>query len=1446
MGRMEAFEKPARTPVLALRVWTARAAPLGPERRPQGRRASIFRNWIRITSGYVLSCLLVTSGVGAFAQGARVAPSGAGEAADDDNPAARDQWFLQGRLAPRGQYPADLRWQAYRQKIQMRAARMLTARQALGVNPGATLGAASTGWSPLGPSPLKSDPGSGQDYGFVSGRATSVAIDPADPTGNTVYIGGAYGGVWRSQNAAGLSSNPNSVSWTAVTDTQPTLSVGAIALQPCRVSLGNCDGLNHLTKTILVGTGEPNSALDSYYGLGILRSVDAGNTWTLISSAGANSFKGLGFSRIAFNATSGKENQVVAAAASTIGNEDGARANGQIAGPFVSQDSGLNCVSAPVSDGTFGGLVAPISATSVVYNTAAGAFYMAMRYHGFYSSTDGTSWTRLAAQPAPAAMGINSSTTCPTAASTNCPFYRGEIAVVPNRNEMYVWYTDGNDADQGIWRSTDGGGSWTKLNDANITNCGDPSGCGTVQGFYDLELAAAPNGSSTDLYAGARNLFKCTIPSTVTTSTCSGTGASSFQNLTHVYNCSGHPAVHPDQHGIASMIVNGTDVLYFANDGGIYRALDGFTVLASNSCLNNQFGNLNGQLGSMTQFVSFSEDSANSAILLGGTQDNGSPSASQPSTNWQSVNGGDGGYNEIDPVDPNNWYTANTDISIQRCTSGVSCTQNSFALVVDSAHLGGDSGAFYTPYILDPQNSGELIVGTCRVWRGTTTGSGVVAISPNFDAGFASICADPKTSVVNYVHAIAAGGPIGANGFSKVVYAGLAGFGPISGTSPAGGRVFVTSDSTANSIVWSEITPPANQATFYTVGDIVIDASDATGATAYLALEGFGSSHVLKTTNANLGTSTTWMNFSGTLPNAPANSLAVDPTSSTIYVGTDVGVFSSPTGSPAWSEVGPAPSPAASGYLPNAPVTKLRMFSNLSGTKLLRASTYGRGIWEYPLAIGTPDFTLTVPTSALTSYPNQTVPYNGTLTSVNGDVSPVNLSCTGGHPAACAPVATPVTPVAAPGAAFVMDAAHGTIGDFAFTIHAVDGAVPPVVHDTNATLHVVDFAATAPNPATVTANIPNTSDATTFQITAQGSFADAVTLTCSNGLPAGAACNFSPSATVQPTLAFPATVTLTVSTDPTTPAPAASTITIQAHDAANPEPAPKTQTLTLNATASPDFALAISNSTLAITVQGSATFNGTLTAVNGYIGGVVKITCGPGKPSTCPPLAPITLPAQGSMNFSAVASSSTVGTFNFDIHGDDNTTTHDAPVSLTINADFHVPATTVTCTAVTAGGVSTCSIPIGPDGQATFAGNVTYQCGMAGFPNLSFCSFNPASILAGTAATTVILSVQTTAATAALGPAGQNHPANPLLALWLSLPTVGILALGRRRSGKRLAYLAGTALLLALVSQLAACGGKPNGGGGGQPGTNQGTYTFNVDATSNGITHSAQMSVTVN
>jgi hypothetical protein len=528
--------------------------------------------------------------------------------------ASQEQWFLRGRSSLT-QPGAAQRYRAHLQKMRMRAAR-LTAALKTETN---SLAPSSMIWSPLGPAPLASDAsGVGQyDYGWVSGRSTAVAVDPADSTGNTVYIGGAYSGVWKSTNAGPASPNPASVAWQALTDNQATLAVGAIAIQP-----GNTNPNNSL---ILAGTGEANSSADSYFGLGILRSADAGTTWTLISQDSTNtrSFAGMGFSRIAFSSSS--PNLAVAATAGTPegiieGLENPLTAN---LGLYYSLDSGSSWTFANVNDS--GVAVAPGSATSVVYNASAGQFFAALRYHGFYSSSDGINWARLANQPG---AGLSTSACPANPSSSTCPIYRAELTVVPGRNEMYVWFVDGNDFDQGIWESKDGGNTWTtQISETGMISCGDQFGCGVQQGTYNLELAAVPNGNSgvTDLYAGTINLYKCEI--TNSSPTCSGTGSNTFLNLTHAYGCSSIAKVHPAQHAVSFLVnTNTQDVMYFANDGGIYRALDGYTGLTTGTCGgSNQFDSLNMTLGSMTQFVSFSQSSSDANTILGGTQGNGSP-----------------------------------------------------------------------------------------------------------------------------------------------------------------------------------------------------------------------------------------------------------------------------------------------------------------------------------------------------------------------------------------------------------------------------------------------------------------------------------------------------------------------------------------------------------------------------------------------------------------------------------------------------------------------------------------------------------------------------------------------------------------------------------------------------------------------------------------------------
>jgi hypothetical protein len=1094
---------------------------------------------------------------------------------DADHEEQRSEWFLRGRVVP-GKSSAELRHRAYKTKMQAR-----TARVARAARPNAQpLPSSSGGWIPLGPVPLASDAtGDGfQNYNQVSGRATAVAIDPSDASGNTVYIGGAQGGVWKSTNAA--TSVANSVTWAAATDDQATLSIGAIAIQP--------RNSNPAQSVILVGTGEADNSADSYFGLGILRSTDGGNTWTLIPTANGStySFSGLGAARMAFSTAAGQTSTVVAAMAATAeGVTDGALTSNTYRGVYTSIDAGqtwtYNNLFSSASEAT--------SATSVAYNAAAGLFFAAVRYHGFYSSPDGLTWTPLANQPGVA--GLLSTTACPQNYVTTCPIYRGEITVVPGRNEMYVWFvssdSNGNPVDQGIWQSTNSGASWTQIGDSGIINCGDSNGCGVEQGFYNLELLAVPNGSTaTDLYAGAINLYKCSINSS--NPICS---TNAFLNLTHVYGCDplGAPAhVHPDQHALAYTIptATGTDLMYFANDGGIYRALDGFSGLTTGSCAGtNQFDDLNQNLGSMTQFVSFSQHTTNPNILLGGTQDNGSPATATAttSTSWGNVLSGDGGYNAIDSH-TGNWFASNPDtgsgtLNIQECSSGVNCTDSLFDVVVGSGNVGGDDGAFYFPYILDSQSTATLLVGTCRVWSGPRSGGAFTELSLNFDTLGTGTCTGNE---INVVRALAAGGPSNANG-SQVVYATTDGPGPNDIISPIGGNVWVTTNAAAVSgttSTFANVTlngPGGNSinANQFPVSSVAIDTSDPTGDTAYVTVMGFtgGPGHVWQTTNAGVS----WIDFTGAganaLPDSPANAVVIDSGSHTVYVGTDVGVFESGTSSAAWTEVGPIPnaSGGTTGFLPNVAVTALVLF-NSGGQKLLRASTYGRGVWQFNL-LATPTFEIQVSNTPLTVLAGSTASFNGTVTAVNGYNNTVELSCTAGSsnpPAPCTPSPSVLTPIST-GATFLLNVGASTVGTYNFNLQGLGSDPNSTTQSTPLTLNVVSFGLSAPSPSTVIEPRGAISPPVSFQVAVQGSFNQSVTVSCGfSPSIAGATCAFTPQATVNPTSTSPVAMTATVSVPSSTPI-GNYTVTLQAVSSGGLGPA--TASFTASVILNPDFIL---------------------------------------------------------------------------------------------------------------------------------------------------------------------------------------------------------------------------------------------------------------------------------
>ena len=216
-----------------------------------------------------------------------------------------------------------------------------------GLQPAAVSANLAAPWQALGPMTVNS-----LSYGAITGRITSLALDPNDSTGNTVWLGTTGGGVWKSKNAAGAVAD---ASFAPFTDTLPvfsgntgaltipSLSIGAVAVQPAT------------TAVVLAGTGDPNEATDSYYGEGILRSADGGQTWSLADLAhngasASTSFHGLATAGLAWSTAT--PTLVVAAMTTSLeGLVVGAINPSSVPGLYFSSDAGVTWQLANVYDG---------------------------------------------------------------------------------------------------------------------------------------------------------------------------------------------------------------------------------------------------------------------------------------------------------------------------------------------------------------------------------------------------------------------------------------------------------------------------------------------------------------------------------------------------------------------------------------------------------------------------------------------------------------------------------------------------------------------------------------------------------------------------------------------------------------------------------------------------------------------------------------------------------------------------------------------------------------------------------------------------------------------------------------------------------------------------------------------------------------------------------------
>jgi hypothetical protein len=896
--------------------------------------------------------------------------------ADVDNGAATQSSTPQRGLPPRvlaaQRFLAQRGWNPSKGGI---VSRLASRRPQLSINAAVAQSASSSAssiatWQPIGPAAVQTP-----DFGLVTGRVSSLAFDPSDTTGNRLYLGTTGGGVWVAQNAA--TSNTSSVVFTPLTDSvgalngaiDASISIGALTVQP------------RGTGVILAGTGDPNDVLDSYYGAGILRSTDSGNSWNLVSRT-SDVAQGLGVRDVRFYgegfagfAWSSVNPQLVVAAVTqafegVIVNAVQPRTSYQ--GLYYSNDSGATWHMATITDGGSNNVQGPVAAfaspdgnavTSVVWNPVRKVFFAAVRFHGFYQSTDGVTWTRLAAQPGSGLTTLLCPTNPGSIGSIACPIYRGTLAVNPSTGDTFAWTVDLNNQDQGLWQDqcaisgstcTNPSSTFSKRWSTTALDANTSLGASTIlNGSYTLALAAIPaglgTGQDTLLLAGTDDLWKCSLAEGCV-----------WRNKTNIATCK-TAQVGAYQHALAWNSANPAE-LFIGNDSGLWRSLDaaGDIAQACSASDAQHFQNLNGNLGSLAEVVGLSSVPAASSKIMAGLGVNGTTGVKSDPVplNWPQILGGYGGPVAIDLAAPDKWYVnSQSGVSIYRCTNSSDCTAADFgnSPVVSTANAGGDGLAMPVPasFIVDPLDSSQLLVATCRVWRGPASGSSWSssnAVSPVLDNKASS----GPCSGDALIRSIAAA-DLG-NGTERV-YVGL--YGSATFGNNLAGHVLSATINPASSTMptWQDLTinPVSNDSAALNkygmdISSIFIDSHDSTGNTVYITVEGAQSTSApVQTIYRTIDGGAHWANLVANLPGTPASSIVVDPQdASTVYLATDEGVYFTNlvancalTPSSCWSIYGTG--------LPAAPVVALSIYAGTSSPALL-AATYGRGVWQVPLA----------------------------------------------------------------------------------------------------------------------------------------------------------------------------------------------------------------------------------------------------------------------------------------------------------------------------------------------------------------------------------------------------------------------------------------------------------------------------------------------------------------
>ncbi|MCW2691966.1 MAG: hypothetical protein JWM67_570 [Mycobacterium sp.] len=688
--------------------------------------------------------------------------------------------------------------------------------------------------------PLWSNVGTG--FGVVSGRITALATDRG-----VLFAGAADGGVWASADAGGV--------WQPLTDDAPTLSIGALAVDPADHSLW-------------VGTGEANTNADSYLGTGVYRlDLQTGQLQlTAGSQVGGSALLNHQVYAIRFDGAGGVYAATDRGLYRTTSGGGGTWTRALAPDPTDPMPPYANHVtSVAVRPGTAGRQV-----------VAVNGWRLGAPGNGFYRSTDsGATFRRVVAQ------GLD-----------NADIGRTTLAYASD-GRLYALIQSPAALNAGapstlkgfyVSRSGDPAGPWTLLADATklensgsaLTPAVSPTYLVGIQSWYNQSLVVDP--TNPDLvFVGLEEVFR-TGDGGRTFST-----ASPYWNLGLACGSACPPTTHPDQH--ASLLVNGQIVI--GNDGGVYRrpaARSGY----------GGWTDLNATLHTLQFYDARGGVSGSSLGFWGGMQDNGT-GLFRPGTTGIEPAGGDGFYVVVDPADTNRMVGEYTNGATYATTDGghsfttMSPTCQGQRIGYGVARPDCDPNArFATPLTQDPAATDHWVLGGQYVWD-TTAGwatvctPGACTWSRQYDLGTDHAATAVSTSGSTTYAAWTGGGGNPGPAFSRGV------------ATNAGGS-------------WHQL-PLTGLPNRYIQG-VTVDPADPQHAFVIFNgysrrwIPGGGQGVVFETHDGGAS----WADLTGNLPDAPGDALVLG--SGRLALATDVGVFAAAADQGAattWARVGDLP-----------------------------------------------------------------------------------------------------------------------------------------------------------------------------------------------------------------------------------------------------------------------------------------------------------------------------------------------------------------------------------------------------------------------------------------------------------------------------------------------------------------------------------------------------------